>query len=80
MWSVVECGMLLDVMYCGTAKLHALSRLILLMLLSYHRRLRMIAEALELRVESERVCHCWCMCVVGHGDDGLGDGRDGGGG
>ena len=40
----------------------------------------MISEALELLVESGRVCHSWCMCVVGHGYGGLGGGRDKGGG
>ena len=46
------------------------------MLLSYHRRLNMISEALELRVKSVRVSHCWCICVVmamvGWGVDGGG--------
>ena len=49
-------------------------RLLLLLLLSYHRRLRMISEALEIRVEGGRVSHSWCMCVVGHGYGGLGGG------
>ena len=48
--------------------------------LSYHRRLRMILVALEFRVESGRVSHSWCRCVVSHGYGGLGGGRDGGGG
>ena len=32
----------------------------------------MISEALELRVKGGRDSHSWCMCVVGHGYDGLG--------
>ena len=40
----------------------------------------MTSEAIELRVEGGRVSHSWCMCVVGHGNSGLGVGRDGGGG
>ena len=51
---------------------------VLLLLLSYHRRLRMITEALELYVEGGRVSHSWCMCVAGYG--GLGGGRHRGGG
>ena len=47
---------------------------------SYHRRLRMIAEALELYVEDGRVSHTWCICVVYHGYSRLDGGRDGGGG
>ena len=47
---------------------------------SYHRRLSMISETLELHVEGGRVSHSWCMCVVGHGCGGLGVGRGGGGG
>ena len=46
---------------------------------SYHRRLRMITEALELRVEGGRVSHSLCMCAVGYGYCGLGGGRDGSG-
>ena len=42
---------------------------VLLLLLSYHRRLRMISQTLELRVGSGRVCHSCCMCVVSHGYD-----------
>ena len=38
-----------------------------MLLLSYHRRLRMISEALEFCVEGGRVSHSWCMCVVSHG-------------
>ena len=49
-------------------------------LLSYHRHLRIISEMLDLHVEGGRVSHSWCMRVVGHGDGGLGEGRDGGGG
>ena len=45
--------------------------------LSYHRRLRMISEALELRVEGGRVSHSCCMGVVCHGYGGLGGGMDG---
>ena len=37
------------------------------LLLSYHRRLRMILEALELRVKGGCVSHSWCMCVASHG-------------
>ena len=40
----------------------------------------MILEALELYVEGGRVNHSWCMCVHDHGYDGLGEGKDGGGG
>ena len=36
--------------------------LTLLLLLSYHRRLRMISEVIELYVECGRVSHSWCMC------------------
>ena len=50
------------------------------MLLSYHRRLRMISDALELCVEGGRVSHSWCMCVVSPGYGELGGGRNGGGG
>ena len=53
---------------------------IVLMLLSYHTRLRMVLEALELRVEDRRASHSWCMCVVSDGYGGLGGSRDGGGG
>ena len=35
-----------------------------MLLLSYHKRLRMISEALELYVEGGRVSNSWCMCVV----------------
>ena len=45
--------------------------------LSYHRRLRMISEALDPSVEGGRVSHNWCMCVVSHGYGGLCGGRDG---
>ena len=48
--------------------------------LSYHRRLRMISEAFELRVEGRRVSHSRCMGVVGNGYGGLGRCRDGDGG
>ena len=43
-----------------------------ILLLSYHRRLRMISEVLELRVKSRRVGHSWCMCVISNGYCGLG--------
>ena len=49
------------------------------LLLNYHRRLRMTLEALELRVEGGRVSDSWCVCVVSHGYVGLGGRRDGGG-
>ena len=38
----------------------------------------MISDALELRVESARVSHSWCKCVVSHSYGGFGGGRDGG--
>ena len=53
--------------------------MIVLLLLSYHRRLRMISEALELYVDGGRVSHNWCMRVVSHGYGGLVGGRYGGG-
>ena len=34
--------------------------------------MRMVSEALELRMESGRVSFIWCMCVVCHGYGGLG--------
>ena len=40
----------------------------------------MVSEALELRMQGGRVSECGCMCVVGHGNGGLGWCRDGGGG
>ena len=40
-------------------------------LLNYHRRLRLISEALELRMEGGHVSRGWCMWVVGHGYGGL---------
>ena len=49
------------------------------LLLSYHRRLRMDFEVLELCVEGGRVSHSWCMCVVGHGYGEFGWGSDEGG-
>ena len=52
--------------------------LLLLLLLSYHRRLRVISEAMELHVEGGRVSHSWCMCVVRQEYGGLGEGRNGG--
>ena len=51
-----------------------------LLLLSYHRRLRMISGALELRVEGVRVSHSWSICVVNHGYSGLDGDMDGYGG
>ena len=51
-----------------------------MLLLSYHRRLRTISEALELRVVGGRASYSWCMCVFIHSYDGLCGGRDGGGG
>ena len=54
--------------------------LMLLLLLSYHRRLRKTSEALLVRVEGGRDNHCWCMCVVSNGYGDEGGGRDGGGG
>ena len=53
--------------------------LLLLLLLSCHRRLRMFSEALELYVEGGLVSHSWCMCVVCHSYSGLDGGRNGGG-
>ena len=50
-----------------------------MLLLSYHRFLRMISEALELCVEGGQVSHSWCICVVGHGYGGYSWNRDGGG-
>ena len=41
---------------------------VVMLLLSYHR---------QLRVEGGQVNHNWCMCVVSHGYGGLGGGRDG---
>ena len=38
--------------------------MLLTLLLSYHRRLRMVSEELELRVQGGRISHRWCMCVV----------------
>ena len=46
-----------------------------MLLLSCHRRLRIISDALELRVNGGRVSHSWCMCVVSHGYGGL-DGEE----
>ena len=51
----------------------------MLLLFSYHSRLRMISEALELYVEGGRVSHSWCMWAVGTVNGRLGEGRDGGG-
>ena len=45
--------------------------LLMLYLYSYHRRLRMISEALQQLVEGGRVSQSWCMYVVSHGYDGL---------
>ena len=49
--------------------------MIRLLLLSYHRRLSLISEALMLHVDGGRVSHSWC--VVSRGYVGLGGGRDG---
>ena len=57
-----------------------LGELLLLLLLTYHRRLMMISEALRLRVEGGRVSHSWCMGVDGDGCGELGGGMDGDGG
>ena len=46
-------------------------------LLSYHRRLTMISQALELRVEGGRVSHSGRVCVVSQGNGGFGDGGGG---
>ena len=32
----------------------------------------MISEALELSVKGGRYSHIWCVCVVGHGNGGMG--------
>ena len=53
--------------------------IIMLLLVSYHRRLRTKLLALELYVEGIRVNHSWCMCVAGYGYGGFGGGRAGGG-
>ena len=53
---------------------------LLLLLLSYHRSLGIISEALELRLEGGLISHSWCMCVVSHGYgvlDGVEDGSGG---
>ena len=49
-----------------------MSVLVMLLLLSYHRRLKMTSETLELRVEGRRISHSWCMCVISGGLDGGG--------
>ena len=46
--------------------------MLVLLLLSYHRRLRMISEALPMEGGVS-----WCMCVVSHAYGGLGGGMDG---
>ena len=51
--------------------------MLLLLLMSYHRCLRIISDELQLRVEGGRVSHSWCMCVVSNGYGVLGGGRDG---
>ena len=48
----------------------------LLLLLSYHRRLRMTHKSARAACGGGRVSHSWCMCVVGHGCGGLDGGRD----
>ena len=73
LWFVVLATGLLQTMvlnghYCCCVKAK------LLLLLLYHRCLRMIVEALELRVKGRRDSHSWCMCVVGHGYGRLGVG------
>ena len=45
---------------------------LLLLLLSYHRRVRMVTEALEQCVEVGRVSHRWCVSIIGHGYGGAG--------
>ena len=40
---------------------------LMLLLLSYHRRLRIISEAIEMRVEDGGVSHSWCICAVSYG-------------
>ena len=50
------------------------------LLLSYHRRLSVISEALEPHVEDGRVSHSLWMCVVSHCYGGFGGVKDGGGG
>ena len=47
---------------------------LVLLLLSYHRHLGMISEALELCMEGGRVSQSWCMCAASHGYGGLGQG------
>ena len=54
--------------------------MLLLLLMSYHRRLRMISEKLQPREEGGRVSHSWCMCVISHVYGEFGWGWDGGGG
>ena len=46
----------------------------LLLLLTYHRHLRMISDALELRVEGGQVSYSQCICVISHGYGGFGGG------
>ena len=51
---------------------HCLVDVLMLLLLSYHRHVKMISEALWPYVERWRVSHSWCMGVDGHGYGGLG--------
>ena len=50
------------------------------MFLIYHRRLRIISVAPDLRVEGECAGYSWFIGVAGDGYGGFGGGRDGGGG
>ena len=52
--------------------------LLSLSLYYYHRRLWMISEALELRMEGGRACHSWYMRIDSHGYGRIGGGREGG--
>ena len=53
-------------------KLQTLLPTVLVLLLSYHKCLMTISEALELHVEGGRVSRSLCMCVASHGYGGLG--------
>ena len=46
------------------------------MMLRYRRRLRMVSEALMLRVIGGQDSHSWWMCVVAHSYGGLGVGHE----
>ena len=65
-------------MFMSPTKQTSTERLFMLLLLTYHRHLRMISEAQELRVEGRWVSHSWCMCVISHGYGGLFKVSDGG--